>query len=156
MIMDKKQRFSLLFTMMSLVLVMLFFQNCSSGEGLYGGSSLTDGFITDPPVVFASKASTCITPSTLFKVGETVYICIQNAGVAPTYCHTLSGDTNCTRSVVSSANGWGYLPSGTWVRGVATSIGAANTFWAGYTYVAYVIHTDDATSFGQGSFSVSQ
>lgn len=153
--MDKKQRFSLLFVMMSLTLTMLFFQNCSSGEGLYGGNSLTDGFITDPPVVFASKASTCVTPSTSFKVGESVYICIQNAGVAPIYCHSLSGDSTCTRTTVSTANGWSYMPSGTWVRGFATSTNTANTFWAGYTYVAYVIHTDDATAYGQSSFTVS-
>lgn len=142
--------------MMSLVTVMLFFQNCSSGEGLYGGSSLTDGFITDPPVVFASKTSTCITPSTLFKVGESVYICIQNAGVTPTYCHAVSGDTSCTRTTVSAANGWGYMPSGSWVRGFSTSAtNVQNTFWAGYTYVAYAMHTDDPTSFGQASFTVS-
>lgn len=155
--MDKKQRFSLLFTMMSLVTVMLLFQNCSSGEGLYGGSSLTDGFITDPPVVFASKASSCITPSTQFKVGESVYICIQNAGVAPTYCHTTSGTANCTYSTVSNANGWSSMPGGTWVRGFGTSATQVqNTFWAGYTYAAYVIHTDDSTSFGQTSFTVFQ
>jgi len=153
--MDKKQRFGLLFVMMSLTVTMLFFQNCTSGEGLYDGNSLTDGFITDPPVVFASKASACITPSISFKVGEPVYICIQNAGVAPTYCHALSEDEECTYTTVSTANGWSYKPSGTWIRRFATSTNTANTFWAGYSYTAYATHTDDVTASGQGSFTVS-
>lgn len=142
--------------MMSLTTVMLFFQNCSSGEGLYNGNSVTDGFITDPPVVFASTSNACVQATTSFKVGSTVYICIQNAGVAPTYCHTLSGNSNCTYTAVSTANGWSYLPSGTWVRGIGTSVQTQNTFWVGYTYTAYAIHTDDSTAYGQATFTVTQ
>lgn len=150
--MGSKQRFTYIFALISLTITMLFFQNCSPGGGLYDGSSVTDDFLVDPPVIFAAKNSTCTQISTTFAAAETVYICIQQAGVAPIYCHDLSISPTCTRITISTANGWTSSSSGNWRRGFSVANG--NGFGAG-TFTAYVVHTDDPNSVSNTTFTVN-
>jgi hypothetical protein len=145
--MNSKQRLLVVFAMLSLIILMLGFQNCSSGVGLNGFDSQDSDSIIDPPSVFAAKDSGCTQPYSDFKTSETIYICIQNAGNAPQFCIATAGSGVCNiaSGVASAATGWGGM-SGNWVK--------AYTFSA-YSYAAYVTHTSDPSSIGQSSFNVT-
>jgi hypothetical protein len=147
--MESKHRLVVIFAMLSLTLLMLGFQNCSSSEGMNSSGSDDGGFIIDPPIVFASATSACSVRRADFQVADPLYLCVQNAGSAPTICIEKDGSGNCFYTqVISSASGWGGI-GGNWVKNFTGS------FPAGSTYTAYAIHTDDHTSFGQENFTVS-
>lgn len=148
--MGSKQRFTFIFVLLSLTMTMLFFQNCSQGGSLYEGNSITDPFIVDPPIVFASKNSGCTQISTVFLTTEPIYICLQKAGVAPTYCHEFSTATSCNKVVVTSP-GWTSTSMGNWVK--VFSAATTGAFPVG-TYTAYVVHTDDVQAVGTATFTV--
>lgn len=149
--MNSKQRFSVIFSMLSLVVLMLGFQNCSSGDGLNNfGSTLDDGGLVIPPSVFASKTVNCSQPYTDFKITENIYICVQNAGIAPIYCHTYAGSSQCARETISTVGGWSGM-NGNWVKGFS----ASTVFGVG-SFTSYGVHTDDPSAIGQANFNVSQ
>jgi hypothetical protein len=154
--MGSKQRLTLIFTMLTLATLMLFFQNCSSGEGLYSDSSVTDGFITDPPQIFASKTGGCNVPAITFTTSESVFICIKMAGPAPKYCHTYAGDTNCSYYTLSSGVGWSSMVPGEWVKEFPPYKTNPTAGFGVGSFMTYVVHTDDPTAYGQAGFSVSQ
>lgn len=130
---------------------MLFFQNCSPSGGLYDGNS-TDDIIIDPPVIFAATNQTCTNIATTFAAGQAVYICVQNAGTAPIYCHDVSTSPTCSRITISRANGWTSATTGNWTRGFSAATGGG--FGAG-TFTAYVIHTDDSNAVSNTTFTVN-
>lgn len=151
--MNAKHRLTVIFAMLSLTVLMLFFQNCSpTGEGLGFDSSVTDGFITNPPEVFTSKASDCVTPSYNFKVSEPLYVCIKNAGIAPKFCVAYSGGANCNYNTITTAAAWSNFSAGSWVKVFSSQ--TYNAFSPG-NYTVYVVHTDDPSSFGQSNVTVS-
>lgn len=150
--MNTKHRVSVIFAMLSLTMTMLFFQNCSPSGGLYSSESGEDGFITNPPIVFASKTSSCSAQSSDFKTGDTVYICVQNAGAAPVYCHSVAGYSGCSQYItLSTTTGWSGS-NGNWMK--AFPVGGANGFQVGYSYTIYGMHTDDKSAVGQSTFSI--
>lgn len=126
---------------------MLLFQNCSSGEGLYNGGSLTDPFITDPPRVFASKISGCPTITYNFKVNDPIFICVEQAGSMPQYC--LSNDQQYCyhQETISTQTGWSLLPGEKWQKQHSSNVIG--------NFTAYATHTDDPSAVGQLMFTIS-
>lgn len=147
--MNAKHRMTVIFSMLSLTVLMLFFQNCSpQGSGLFSDGSVTDGFVTSPPIVFTSSTSACSVPTATFTSSQTIYVCVQNAGVAPLYCHSAAGAA-CTNYVTLSASqGWNSS-TGIWYRAYP-----GGSFGAGFSYTAMAWHTDDHSSSGQYTFTV--
>jgi hypothetical protein len=145
--MNSKHRFSVIFAMLSLTVLMLGFQNCSSGDGLDSFDSQDSDSIITPPTIFASKTSNCSQPYQNFKSNENIYMCISNAGTAPIYCHASAQSSTCTYQIVSAANGWSGM-NGNFAKGYPAG------FFPLDNYKAYVKHTDDPNSIGQADFNV--
>lgn len=144
--MNPRHRLTIIFAMLSLTVLVLFFQNCSpSSGGLFSDGSYGNGVVTDPPYVFASRSAYCNSMATSFLVSEEVYICIQNAGTAPQHC--IAKATDCANyTPVSIANGW-QGSTGVWVK----------KYLAGEqgVYIIKAVHTNDMSSIGQFSFQVN-
>lgn len=132
--------------MLSLTVLMLCFQNCTSGEGL--GSSDNES-LSVPATIFAAKAQDCSQASTTFKVSETVYICAQNIGLPLKYCHSFDGLNCVSQQSILAATGWG-LVGGNWVK----AFPATSSFGVS-SITAYAIEINNPSSFGQTSFTVS-
>ncbi len=142
-----KHRNSILITLFSLTLLMLLFQNCSAGDGLFSGGSLTDPFITDPPMIHASANSNCLLPTYSFKMNSDIYLCIERAGTRPEVCLSNDNQECYRKEKVGTDTGWTYLANGIWRAKLTSSyIGS---------YTAYVTHTDDISAVGVFEFVIS-
>lgn len=150
--MGSKQRFTYIFVLMSLTVTMLFFQNCSPSGGLYDNGSETDDFIVDPPTIYTGTNSTCQPLVSTFKTTDTVYICINNAGTAPSFGfapYNGAGYHAGYPVVVSTGAGWSSRSTGNW------SIAFPGSNFALGPVDAYVTHTNDSNAFGKATLTIT-
>lgn len=130
--------------MLSLTVLMLFFQNCSPSGGLFTNDS-SHGLIINPPLVYASRDVNCGSQATNFFPNEIINVCIQNAGTAPRFC--VSNNVDCSpNEAVSTASGWS-ASSGIWKKTYQTQLGS---------FLIKAVHTDDVSAIGQYNFMVAQ